>query len=310
MKKITLIILVSVLVHTPALAMDAYLYQAARQGDPQAQNNLGWMYFYGRKGANQSDRDAAYWFYQAASQGHAQAQNNLGALYEMGRGVPQNFVEAIRFYCLAAQQGFPNAITNLRNLNAHCDVNANTRVLPDSTFSRENLNQDTLPDQYELIDRHALNVPTQAERSINSLAMYLKQPTRNDYEKARAIYRWVTNNIAYDAASYFTGDCRDDSPEKVLWTRKAVCSGYANLFLALGQAIGINVEKVIGTARVNDFAGSHAWNVVTINGQRYWVDSTWGAGYVDTQTKSFIPYFNEAYFLVAPHRLAQTHTLN
>ena len=48
-----------------------------------------------------------------AEQGHAEAQFTLGAMYAAGEGVPQDFVEAVRWYRLAAEQGHAWAQYNL-----------------------------------------------------------------------------------------------------------------------------------------------------------------------------------------------------
>jgi hypothetical protein len=64
---------------------------AAEQGDAQAQNNLGMMYFEGW-GVPKDDKEAIKWFRVAASQGYALAQGNLGLMYAKGRGVPQDYV--------------------------------------------------------------------------------------------------------------------------------------------------------------------------------------------------------------------------
>ena len=44
-----------------------------------------------------------------AEQGDAEAQFSLGIMYDSGRGVPQDATEAIRWYRLAADQGFADA---------------------------------------------------------------------------------------------------------------------------------------------------------------------------------------------------------
>jgi TPR repeat protein len=44
-----------------------------------------------------------------AERGNAHAQTYLGFMYEYGRGVPQNPIEAMRWYCLAAEQDHPQA---------------------------------------------------------------------------------------------------------------------------------------------------------------------------------------------------------
>jgi TPR repeat protein len=48
-----------------------------------------------------------------AEEGIAEAQFYLGVLYAKGRGVPQNYAEAVKWYRLAAEQGFPKAMSNL-----------------------------------------------------------------------------------------------------------------------------------------------------------------------------------------------------
>ena len=44
-----------------------------------------------------------------AEQGNARAQNNLGVMYENGKGVAQDVIEAVRWYRLAAVQGYGGA---------------------------------------------------------------------------------------------------------------------------------------------------------------------------------------------------------
>ena len=44
-------------------------------------------------------------FLPLAEQGNASAQYNLGVMYANGRGVPQDYAEAMKWYRLAAEQG-------------------------------------------------------------------------------------------------------------------------------------------------------------------------------------------------------------
>ena len=71
---------------------------------PNGQTRLGWMYLDG-KGVAQDYKEAVNWYRKAAEQGNARAQNNLGLLYEKGRGVPQDYAEAMKWYRKAAEQG-------------------------------------------------------------------------------------------------------------------------------------------------------------------------------------------------------------
>ena len=65
----------------------------ARQGDPDAQFQLGLIYCRG-EGVPTDHGEAAKWFRAAALQGHAGAQNNLGSMYLEGRGVRGDIVKA------------------------------------------------------------------------------------------------------------------------------------------------------------------------------------------------------------------------
>jgi hypothetical protein len=63
------------------------------------------------------DVEAARLFRLAAVQGNAQGQNNLDVMYESGRGgLTRDLEAAISWYRLAAQQGTPIAIANLKRL--------------------------------------------------------------------------------------------------------------------------------------------------------------------------------------------------
>ena len=72
----------------------------AEQGDASAQFNLGVMYVNGR-GVPEDDVEAVRWFRLAAEQGDALAQLGLGVMYANGRGVPQDNVSAHMWLNLA-----------------------------------------------------------------------------------------------------------------------------------------------------------------------------------------------------------------
>jgi TPR repeat protein len=65
------------------------------------------MYGTGR-GVPQDDVQAVKWFRLAADQGLAKAQSHLSFMYHDGRGVPQDDVQAQMWFNLAAAQGDEN----------------------------------------------------------------------------------------------------------------------------------------------------------------------------------------------------------
>ena len=87
----------------------------AAQGIASAQNNLGWMYDEG-KGVAQDYKEAMKWYRLAAKQGYATAQNNLGVMYVMGKGVTQDYVRARMWFNLAASKGDENAAESLERM--------------------------------------------------------------------------------------------------------------------------------------------------------------------------------------------------
>ena len=58
----------------------------------------------------EDDAEAVKWFRLAADQGFAMAQNNLGQMYLDGQGVPQDLTEAYVWYSVAAAGGYADAV--------------------------------------------------------------------------------------------------------------------------------------------------------------------------------------------------------
>jgi hypothetical protein len=163
---------------------------------------------------------------------------------------------------------------------------------------------------WERIDRHALAAPAEVEGEVKRLADYLVGPARSDLEKTRAIYRWVSDRIAYDAEAFLKGDLPDGSVEVTLNRRMAVCDGYSRLTQALGQEAGLKMEIVSGFARIygadTDKRENHAWNAVHLEEGWCLMDCTWGAGSLGDDRK-FHKAFNDFYFLTPPEQLLATH---
>jgi TPR repeat protein len=84
---------------------------AAEKGYALAQISLGFMYTKG-EGMPQDYVEAVRWFRLAAEQGYAIAQFNLGVMYGKGEGVPQDDVLAHMWSNLAAAQGYDDAVEN------------------------------------------------------------------------------------------------------------------------------------------------------------------------------------------------------
>lgn len=82
--------------------------QKAQQGDPVAQTDLGLMYVHGSQ-VKQSDTDAVKWFTLAAKQGYARGEMCLGMMYATGHGVKKDDAIAHKWFLAAAEQGMAMA---------------------------------------------------------------------------------------------------------------------------------------------------------------------------------------------------------
>ncbi len=161
---------------------------------------------------------------------------------------------------------------------------------------------------------------------IESLAKKLTVKYTNDEHKVRAIFAWITDNIAYDVNrslkpityTYRTGEAEAALARinagiinKVFTDRVAVCEGYARLFKKMCNTVNIECDVVEGVARnmysAMNSAEPHSWNAVKIDGQWQLVDATWGSGYVNN---GFVKSFESFFFMAKPDRLRYTHFPN
>ncbi len=169
---------------------------------------------------------------------------------------------------------------------------------------------------FSKMDSHARNTPNSAAVDIQTLANHLGQQANTDLEKARAIYVWLAENIAYDDQGYNSGNYSSTTAEDVLTSRKSVCDGYSNLYLALGRELGLDIEKVTGYAKGYgyrngaDFASAnHAWNVIQIAGQWRVFDATWGSGNGQNVNGRLVSKkaFTDVWFNVDPYDAIFSH---
>jgi len=170
---------------------------------------------------------------------------------------------------------------------------------------------------FAAIDAHALAAPPQVELTLDSLTAYLVEPAKSDVEKARALFRWMTERISFDMDAYDTQHHGHVRPEAVLRNRRAVCYGYSSLFDALALRAGLEAVTIPGYAKgvgffdgevdppQTRFAPNHTWNAVKIDGVWQFIDVTRGAGYIKAQR--FRRQFQEQYFCTPPAHLVRTH---
>jgi TPR repeat protein len=88
------------------------LEESAKQGDAEAQSELGRSYANG-DGVVLDFNKAVVWFKKGAEQGVAKAQSGLGACYLNGQGIEKDPKKAVLWFEKAAKQGFALGQYNL-----------------------------------------------------------------------------------------------------------------------------------------------------------------------------------------------------
>jgi len=135
----------------------------------------------------------------------------------------------------------------------------------------------------------------------------------------RAIHDYIVNTLMYDpnvaAPSNITQEKLDAAYNDVLWANESymfrdnatfaagygVCEDYARLFLHMCLRSGIPCIMVTGMANGIGGMGGHAWNMVYINNEWQFVDTTWDDP-VDN-----VPTLSHSYYLIGTEKLAMSH---
>ncbi|MEZ4966693.1 MAG: transglutaminase domain-containing protein [Saprospiraceae bacterium] len=171
-------------------------------------------------------------------------------------------------------------------------------------------------------DAHARSISITGSDLI-ALTDSLTTPFSTDRDKARAIFTWISEHIAYDCGNrnrlaeepeeavhplYYT----QQQLQNILATRRTRCDGYAFLFRLMCRLSGIYATTLEGYARFNGekvnpatAEPNHAWNAACLDGDWYEIDITAASGYCEGGR--FRAEQREQYFLMSEELVARTY---
>ena len=145
-----------------------------------------------------------------------------------------------------------------------------------------------------------------SQKIIDNKAAELTAGLTDPYDKAAAVFEWVTYNVAYAYEGSYSSD-----PVTVLKDKKAVCVGYTNLTNALLRSAGIPALFTSGAAghSSNSMVG-HSWTTAYIDQRPVMIDSTWGSWNTFENGKfNWKDYNNPSWFDASLHSFSQTHNI-
>ena len=123
-------------------------------------------------------------------------------------------------------------------------------------------------------------------------------PGMSEYEIIRAAHDWLVYNVSYNTDAWSrqrleqTGSgwnpdwrpARYPQEHQMAWSafmlRTTVCAGYADALIYLLEPFGVKAMYVSGPLFNQGFSeGSHAWNLVRMDGKWYHIDAAWNRFY-------------------------------
>lgn len=130
---------------------------------------------------------------------------------------------------------------------------------------------------------------------------------KSKMEQAKAIYRWLCDNISYDTSYsiYNADDCFDN--------KRGVCQAYCELFYRIAEPIGLETILVSGKTKEPNgklASSGHMWLIVKTDQYHIFIDPTWGAGSVNGTEFSKNSLDDYSWFNVSPSWMIFTHFPN
>ena len=136
---------------------------------------------------------------------------------------------------------------------------------------------------------------TKVRKEIDKIISQVKLPEENDPDREKKIfsqvYKILGKKIEYDNYAISEEGKKDERLQTTcrnllggLLENKCVCAGYADILRNVLSCVGIYSEYIASVPDIENGVpynfkdpGGHAWNLLRLDGKKYWTDLTWDA---------------------------------
>ena len=135
----------------------------------------------------------------------------------------------------------------------------------------------------------------------------------SDYQKELYINDTLLDLCEYDsdAANKDKTVGNEQNAYGALVDKKAVCEGYARAFQLLCSRVGIECVPINGICESStSMAGNHIWNAVCLDGDWYYVDTTWNDYQPDDSEYMLTDIERHLYFNVTTESITKDHVIS
>lgn len=98
--------------------------------------------------------------------------------------------------------------------------------------------------------------------------------TDDDFETIKNLHDYIVLNTKYDEESIANQNIRS-----VFLFNESVCAGYTQAFQYVSNMMGYECYSITGKVVPYDDESLHEWNIIRLNDNWYWVDTTWDEVY-------------------------------
>ncbi len=150
---------------------------------------------------------------------------------------------------------------------------------------------------YSMTETERAAMQKKIDRQVKRYVKGLADAT--DYEKVRTIYRRLIQKVDYNLKAE-----NNQNIISVFIGKETVCQGYASAMQYLMDRLDIPCIIVTGMAK----GGPHAWNLVQLDGEWYYVDVTWGNSKYHDDKENDVKYVEYDYLNITTEEMMQDHS--